>query len=57
MVAEDSVTKQIREPFRRDCRVERDQVTLLGEPVHELGDGEASDEVDGKMLPRLLWNG
>jgi len=64
MLAEDSVTKQIREPFRRDRRMAGEQVTLLGEPVHEyaarvepLGDEEASDEVNGKVLPEFLWDG
>ena len=64
MVAEDSITEQVREPFRRDRRVAGEQMALLGEPVHEyadrvepFGDGEASDEVNGKVLPRLLWDG
>ena len=64
MLAEDSVTKQIREPFRRDRRVTGEQMALLGEPVHEhadrvepFGGGEARDEVNGKVLPRLLGDG
>ena len=64
MIAEDSITEQVREFFHQDHRVVGQQMVLLGESVYEyadhvepFGDGEASDEVNGKVLPRLLWNG